>query len=81
MSFAEQISHLAQINYAFCSALKDVCLPPTPLTEDKAGVIKFLADSLDYRSAAIVATTDEQMNRTHSTPGGRLNGRELLLAL
>jgi hypothetical protein len=64
MSFAEQISHLAQINYAFCSALKDVRLPPTPST-DKAAVIKFLAASLDYRSAAIIATTDEQMNRTH----------------
>jgi uncharacterized damage-inducible protein DinB len=81
MSFAEQISHVAQTNYAFCAGLKDTAAPPDPSGGDKDALVKFLSDSFDYCSAAIAAVTDEQMNRVHSSPDGRLNGRELLLAL
>jgi uncharacterized damage-inducible protein DinB len=81
MSFAEQITHVAQTNYAFCAGLKDAAAPPDPSGADKDALVKFLADSFDYCSAAIAAITDDQMNRVHSSPDGRLNGRELLLAL
>ena len=81
MSFGEQIGHIAQTGFAFCAGLKDSSAPPAPAAKDKAGLTKYLADSFDYCSAAIAAVTEEQMNRPHSTPDGRLNGRELLLAL
>jgi hypothetical protein len=53
MSFAEQISHVAQTNYAFCAGLKDTAAPPMPPVTDKDALVKFLADSFDYCSAAI----------------------------
>jgi|SRR5579864_1210121 len=81
MSFAEQIAHIAQINYAFCAGLKDTAPPPMPSATDKDALIIFLGDSFDYCSATIAAVTPEQMDRPHSSPDGRLNGRELLLAL
>ncbi len=83
MTFGEQVAHIAQTGYAFCAGLKDAAMPKTAMSPatDKAGLVKYLADSFDYCSAAIATVTDEQMNRPHSTPDGRLNGRELLLAL
>lgn len=81
MSFGEQVDHIVQTNYAFRAALKDAAAPSTPSATEKDALAKSLADSFDYCSAAIASVTDEQMNRTHSTPDGRLNGRELLLAL
>ena len=81
MSFAEQIAHVAQTNYAFCTGLKDAALPSMPSATDKDALVKFLADSFDYCSTAIATVTAEQMDRPHSSPDGRLNGRELLLAL
>lgn len=81
MTFAEQISHIAQTNYAFCAGLKDTGSPPDPAATGKDALIKFLAGSFDYCAAAIATMTDDQMNRPHSSPDGRLNGRELLLAL
>jgi uncharacterized damage-inducible protein DinB len=81
MSFAEQIGHVAQTNYAFCAGLKDASPPPDPSATDKDALVKYLADSFDYCSAAIGSVTAEQMDRVHSSPDGRLNGRELLLAL
>jgi uncharacterized damage-inducible protein DinB len=81
MSFAEQIAHVAQTNYAFCAGLKDTAPPLAPSATDKDALVKFLAGSFDYCSAAIASVTAEQMDRPHSSPDGRLNGRELLLAL
>jgi uncharacterized damage-inducible protein DinB len=81
MSFAEQIDHVVQTNYAFCAGLKDVAPPATAAGTDKAALTKLLAGSFDYCSTAIAGMTEEQMNRTHSSPDGDLNGRELLLAL
>jgi len=81
MSFAEQVAHVAQTNYAFCAGLKDTAPPPDPSGADKDALVKFLTDSFDYCSTAIESITAEQMDRPHSSPDGRLNGRELLLAL
>ena len=80
MSFGEQIAHVAQTNYAFCAGLKDTASPPAPTATDKDALVKYLADSFDYCSAAIASVIPEQMDRVHSSPDGRLNGRELLLA-
>ena len=44
-------------------------------------MVKYIGDSFDYCSAQISSVTNEQMNSIHNTPDGRLNGRELLLAL
>jgi uncharacterized damage-inducible protein DinB len=81
MSFAEQIAHVAQTNYSFCAGLKDTASPPAPTANDKDALVKYLADSFDYCSAAIASVSAEQMDSVHSSPDGRLNGRELLLAL
>jgi uncharacterized damage-inducible protein DinB len=81
MSFAEQIAHVAQTNYAFCAGLKDTASPSKLSAADKDELVKALADSFDYCSAAIASVNAEGMDRPHSSPDGRLNGRELLLAL
>lgn len=81
MNFGEQMLHIAWANYAFCHALKDEAAPPASDVKDKAAIVKILGESLDYCSAAISGTTGEQMNKIHSTPDGKLNGDELLLAL
>jgi len=81
MSFGEQMAHIAWANYAFCAALKDEKRPALPDRSDRDGLIKLVADSMDYCSAQIATVTDAQMNSIHSTPDGKLNGRELLLAL
>lgn len=81
MSFGELISHVVQTNYSFCAGLKDTAAPPRQAITEKDTLVKALADSFDYCSAAIAAMTTEQMERPHSSPNGRLNGRELMLAL
>ena len=81
MSFGEQVDHVAQTNYGFCAGLKDTDAPKAPKATEKDALVKYLADSFDYCSAAIGSVTAEQMDKVHSSPNGRLNGRELLLAL
>jgi uncharacterized damage-inducible protein DinB len=81
MRFAEQVAHVAQTNYAFCAGLKDTSPPPDPTDANKDALVKSLADSVDYCSTVIASVTAVQMERPHASPDGRLNGRELLLAL
>jgi len=81
MNFGEQMVHIAAINYAFCAALKDVEPPALPHPAEKANIVQFIGDSFDYCTEQIAGVTNAQMNSTHSTPDGQLNGRELLLAL
>ena len=81
MDFGEQISHIAQTNYAFCAGLKDSKPPAMSAAAEKDSLVKFLADSFDYCSVTIAGLTDEQLNKPHSSPDGRLLGREVLLAL
>jgi len=79
--FGEQISHVVQTNYSFCAGLKDTVAPPRQAVTEKDALVKALADSFDYCAAAIASISGEQMERLHSSPDGRLNGRELMLAL
>ena len=81
MNFGELLAHTAWGNYAFCAALKDMKTPDLPKPADKEGFVKYVGDSFDYCSAQIGSVTAAQMNAIHSTPDGKLNGRELLLAL
>ncbi|HEX4594146.1 MAG TPA: DinB family protein [Bryobacteraceae bacterium] len=81
MSFGEQVEHVAQSNFAFCAGLKDTAAPLAPSPKEKDALVKYLTDSFDYCSTAIASVTPEQMDRPHSSPDGRLNGRELLLAM
>jgi uncharacterized damage-inducible protein DinB len=81
MSFGEQMSHIAQANYASCYGLKDLKAPSTPVASDKESLVKFVGESFDYCTSVLNTLTDEQLAQTHSSPDGRLLGREILLAL
>ena len=81
MNFGELMQHLAWGNYAFCAALHDEKTPPLPDLTEKPALVRRVADSFDYCSRQISSVTEAQMNSIHDTPDGKLNGRELLLAL
>lgn len=81
MNFGMLMSHIATTNYQFCAGLKDMEAPQLSKANDRDAVIKFLSDSFGYCSGVIDNLTDQQLAATHSTPDGRLTGRETLLAL
>jgi len=83
MSFGELMSHIAATNYSFCAGLQDSTAPQTPSPSDKEkdAVVKFLSNSFEYCSAVISSLTEEQLNKVHNSPDGRLPGREVLLAM
>ena len=81
MTFGDLMSHIAITNYQFCAGLKDASPPALPSPKDKDGIVKFLSDSFDYCSALMPALTDEQFNKVHNSPDGRLPGREVMLAM
>jgi uncharacterized damage-inducible protein DinB len=43
--------------------------------------VKFLGDSFDYCSATISKLTEDDLNKIHNSPDGKLPGREVLLAM
>jgi uncharacterized damage-inducible protein DinB len=47
----------------------------------KDAVVKLLGDSFDYCATVVPSLTDEELNKMHNSPDGRLSGREILLAL
>lgn len=81
MDFGQLMSHIATTNYQFCAGLKDSPAPSLPSPTAKDEVVKFLADSFDYCSGVISSLTEEQLDKVHSSPDGRLPGREVLLAM
>ena len=81
MNFGELLSHIAATNYQFCAGLKDSAPPAFPSATGKDAIVKFLGDSFDYCSAVIANLTEEQLSQVHSSPDGRLPGREILLAM
>jgi len=81
MNFGDLMSHIATTNYRFCAGLKDADPPALPSPSDRDGVVKFLRDSFDYCSGVISNLTEEQLNKAHNSPDGRLLGREILLAM
>jgi len=81
MDFGQLMRHIAVTNYSFCAGLQDAPSPRPPAPAGKEGIVKQLADSFQYCSAAISKLTDAQMAATHNSPDGRLSGREVLLAM
>jgi uncharacterized damage-inducible protein DinB len=81
MNFGELISHIATTNYQFCAGLKDSDPPALPSPGEKDAVVKFLSDSFEYCSAVIPNLSDQQLDKTHNSPDGRLVGREVLLVM
>ena len=81
MNFGELMSHIATTNYQFCAGLKDSDTPALPSPAGKDATVKFLSDSFDYCSAVISNLSEAQLNAAHSSPDGRLAGREVLLAM
>jgi uncharacterized damage-inducible protein DinB len=83
MDFGQLMFHIATTNYQFCAGLKDSSPPafPSPADTDKGAIVKFLGDSFEYCTTVIASLTEEQLNETHSSPDGRLPGREVLLAM
>jgi uncharacterized damage-inducible protein DinB len=83
MDFGELMFHIATTNYQFCAGLKDSSPPsfPSPADPDKSAIVKLLSDSFEYCNGVISGLTEEQMTNTHSSPDGRLSGREVLLAM
>jgi uncharacterized damage-inducible protein DinB len=83
MNFGQLMLHIATTNYQFCAGLKDSDPPafPSPADTDKGAIVKFLGDSFEYCTGVISSLTEEQMTQTHSSPDGRLPGREVLLAM
>ena len=81
MTFGQLMAHIATTNYQFCAGLKDSEPPTLPSPKEKDVVVKFLGDSFDYCSGIIPNLTEEQLATSHSSPDGRLLGREILLAM
>jgi uncharacterized damage-inducible protein DinB len=81
MSFRELVVHIAQADYAFAAGLRDAKMSALPAPDGKEAIVKFLGDSFDVLSTAIAALTDEQLGQVHSSPDGRLIGRDILLAI
>lgn len=81
MTFGELMSHIAATNYQFCAGLKDAAPPALPSAADKDGIVKFLGDSFDYCSGIIPTLTEAELSKVHSSPDGKLPGREVLLAM
>ena len=81
MDFGALMAHIAATNYQFCAGLKDSEPPALPSPTGKDAVVKFLSDSFEYCGNVIPTLTEEQLSKTHSSPDGKLPGREVLLAM
>src|SRR5689334_15495520 len=81
MTFGELMVHIATTDYQFCAGLKDTAPPAIPKASGKDAVVKLLTDSFSYCSGIIPNLTEAQLTQIHSSPDGRLPGREVLLAM
>ena len=71
-SFGEVLGHIANANYLFCAAAKNVALPLTSNLErvtEKAALVKALLDSLSYCDAVYDTTTDSNFNDSVTVGG------------
>jgi uncharacterized damage-inducible protein DinB len=81
MDFGQLMSHIATTNFQFCAGLKDAEPPAMPSAKSKDEVIKFLQDSFQFCSSVINGMTEEQFEKIHNSPDGRMPGRDVLLAM
>ncbi len=81
MHVGELLAHIATTNYQFCAGLTDTGPPAPASPTGKAAIVKFLGDSFSYCSGVVSKLTEEELEKTHNSPDGRLSGREVLLAM
>lgn len=81
MTFGELMTHIATTNYQFCAGLKDSVPPDMKAPKTKDGITEVLADSFQYCSGVVNSLSESQLNAAHSSPDGRLPGRDVLLAM
>jgi len=83
MSFGQQITHIAQANFGYCSRLNNSKAPPAVRPEilDKAAVMKLAGDSFDYCSGIIANLTDQNLEELRGPEGRQSSVREVLLAV
>ncbi len=80
MSFGEQIAHIAQANYFYCSTFTKSKSPSTkPEKFDKETVMKLAGDSFDYCSEIIGALTEEQLGEMRGPEARQSSVREVML--
>jgi uncharacterized damage-inducible protein DinB len=76
MSFGEQVVHIGQGNYAYCSRMTGAKSPFTkPEKIDKATAMKIVGESFDFCAAQIGPLSDEQMTQMR----GQTSVRELAM--
>jgi uncharacterized damage-inducible protein DinB len=80
MTFGEQIVHIANANYNYCTRLTDAKSPfQKPATIDKASAMKVLADSFDYCTEVIQGAKDLDGTGKPDGTGKQMSGREVML--
>jgi len=86
-TFAQQIKHVAAINYIVGAAILSE-KPPVDTNEEKgpdtvkskADILKFLKDSFAYAHKAVASVTDTNLLEPIATPFGKEKGTRLGLA-
>lgn len=83
MTFGQQIAHIAQANFGYCSRLNNSKAPPAARPEmlDKAAVMKLAGDSFDYCSAIITGLTEQTLGEMRGPEGRQSSVREVMLAV
>lgn len=77
MSFGEQIVHIAQANFAYCSRLGgEKPSAKKPEKAEQSPAIEYLGQSFDYCTQAIAASDPDAM---HGAAGKEVSGREVML--
>jgi uncharacterized damage-inducible protein DinB len=82
MSFAQQMTHLAQSLSAFTSPFSGhEAAPAKPASMSKKDVIAFVGKSYDDAIAQVSKLTPEQISKTYKSEEGSMTGLELLMAM
>ena len=82
MSFAEQITHLAQEQAGFLAAFSnDKPNPGKPASMNKKDVLAFARQSFDSSIDRVSKLTAAQIEKTYTTEEGTMTGLELLMLL
>lgn len=86
MSFAEQMTHITQTNYGYCSFIADAKPPyeePKDVSKNghKDKIVKDLGDSFDYCTKIFDELTEAQLNDFHGQGKGRFNTRGVMLGV
>jgi uncharacterized damage-inducible protein DinB len=82
MSFGEQMLHIANANYYYCSFLAGEKNPyEKPKDATKEAIVKKLGDSYDYCTKVFDGVTDAQLDKVLGTGDQAPDGREVMLGV